>query len=83
MTNEVESMGIEETQRLLDVLGGDILEIFSIDFEKIQAELEDLDLKEKMDIMMQLGELVLRIMGAVSSFGLKTGIECFAKAVKK
>jgi len=83
MTKEVETMGIEETQKLLDILGGDILELFSIDFEKIQVELDDLDMKEKMDLLMQIGELVLRIMGAVSSFGLKQGIECFAKSISK
>ena len=76
-------MGIEETQKLLDILGGDILELFSIDFEKIQVELDDLDMKEKMDLLMHIGELVLRIMGAVSSFGLKQGIECFAKSISK
>lgn len=71
-------MGIEETEKLIEVLEGDILNLFQIDYERVVSELDDLDLSEKMRLMVSLGEAALKIMTAISGFGLRPGLELFA-----
>lgn len=72
-------MGIEETQKLIAILEGDIINLFQIDYEKIVAELEDLDLSEKMKLLVSIGEASLKILVALNGFGLKPAMNLFFK----
>ena len=83
MQNELDTtlgaMGIEETLKFLDVLKGDILELFKIDYEKVVAEMQDIDTLEGMELFKEITLAVLEIMTKVQVFGLAKGISLHSK----
>lgn len=85
MQNDIEvdtvlgAMGIEETLKLLDILRGNILEIFDIDFEKVAAELGDIDTIEGMDLFKEITMMVIEIMTKAKVFGLAKTISLHSK----
>lgn len=85
MQNDIEvdtvlgAMGIEETLKLLDILRGNILEIFDIDFEKVAAELGDIDTTEGMDLFKEITMMVIEIMTKAKVFGLAKTISLHSK----
>lgn len=86
MENEVKevdttlgAMGIDETLKLMDILRGNILEIFEIDFEKVSAELGDIDSMEGMEIFKEFTLMILDIMAKVKVFGLAKTLSVHSK----
>jgi hypothetical protein len=85
MQNETEldtalgAMGIEETLKLLDILRGNVLELFEIDFEKVAAELGDIDTVEGMELFKEVTMLIIEIMSKVKVFGLAKTLSLHSK----
>ena len=75
----MEKLGIEETEKLIFILSNNILELFTVDFEKVIEELDDIDEKERQQLLIDIAEASIDIMLKISLYGLKTGLELFSK----
>jgi len=73
------AMGIEETLKLFDILRGDVLELFDIDFEKVAAELGDIDTLEGVELFKEFTMLVIEIMTKAKVFGLSKTLSLHSK----
>jgi len=67
-------MGIEEIKKLIDILKGDLISIFQVDIGKVKAELGDLDMEEKIKLVVALGYSVLEILEAVQKKNIVAGL---------
>lgn len=75
----VGAMGIEETQKLIDILRGNILEIFEIDYEKVAAELGDIDTTEGIELFKEITLAVVEIISKAKLLGLAKAISLHSK----
>ena len=75
----MEKTGIEEVKKLLDILSGDLINILTIDYEKIMMELDDLDGDEKKELLVIIAKKVLYILEMVTTLGIKNGLQKFHK----
>lgn len=64
----MDKIGIEETEKLIFILSSDILQLFSIDFERVIDELEDLDESEKHQLMIDIAKVSLDLMLKISVY---------------
>lgn len=74
-------MGIEETQKLIAVVTEDILKLFEVDFEKVFAEMDELDVMEKLRFWASIGEGAVKILLAAQRYGLKQSLEMHSAKV--
>lgn len=72
-------MGIEETQKLVKILTDDIIGLMQVDFEKVIAEMKELDAMEKLRFMAIIGESFVKLLIAAQSTGAKAALEAFVE----
>lgn len=58
-------MGIEETKKLINYIKSDIIGLLQIDYGKIEAELTDLDIEEKKELLILVGGAVIEILACI------------------
>ena len=60
-----EKVGIVNTEKLINVIKGNVLNLLTIDYAAIKNELENLDADEKRELLVDLGEAVLDVIAKV------------------
>jgi prefoldin subunit 5 len=58
-------MELNETKHLIDAIKNDIIELLSIDYEQVSAELSDLDAEEKKELLILVGGGIIDILASV------------------
>ena len=58
-------MGIEEITKLIDILKADLISLFQVNVGKVREELKDLDMEEKIKLVVALGYSVLEVLQAL------------------
>lgn len=59
------SQGIEETRKLIAAIKNGSIEIIKVDFEKVAAEVKDVDSEEAKDLLIDVGSAVIEILAAI------------------
>ena len=59
------SQGIEETRKLISAIKNGSIEIIKVDFEKVAAEVKDVDSAEAKDLLIDVGSAVIEILAAI------------------
>jgi hypothetical protein len=58
-------MELNETKRLINAIKNDIIELLSIDYSQVEAELSDLDSEEKKELLILVGGALIDILATV------------------
>jgi hypothetical protein len=76
-------MEIEEITKLITILKNDLIGLFQVNVGKVRDELKDLDMEEKIKLVVALGYSVLEILQALQSKDMIESLASIAEEENK